>query len=122
MPYECKPENPDALQAVLPFIEIFSPNDAEAAKFLAVDMPEAHNIAVYCRQIEAIISTFLTSKGEISTLAVIIGCGAKGACIGRDGQSCIWIPANFEGRDEDKIVDVTGAGNAFLVSSDFLAL
>lgn len=68
------------------------------------------------------ISTFLTSKVNSSTSAVIIRCGAKGACIGQVGQTCSWIPAYFDERDQEKIVDVTGAGNAFLVSLDLSAV
>ena len=46
---------------------------------------------------------------------VIIRCGSLGAYVKVSGtEAGAWIPAFFSGADSIKVVDVTGAGNAFL--------
>jgi sugar/nucleoside kinase (ribokinase family) len=68
--------------------------------------------ATYRSDVERMIDMFACYKPRSAT---IIRCAAAGACVGEFGQPYFWAPAYFTPEDQDKVVDVTGAGNAFLV-------
>ena len=108
MPADCTPENLEALKAVLPDIEVFSPNEEEAARFLGMQLPETTDERRAAIQDVACRMRALGAKKHI-----VIRSGALGACIDSTEGGCCWIPA-YHGSTE-KIVDFTGAGNAFLV-------
>lgn len=52
---------------------------------------------------------------EMGAPSIIIRSGALGAyALSSDVASGFWIPAFFSSQEADHVVDVTGAGNAFL--------
>ena len=108
MPADCVSQNLEALRAVLPDIEVFSPNEEEAARFLGVQLPESTDERRAAVQDVAGRMRALGAKKHI-----VIRSGALGACIDSTDGGCCWVPA-YHGNTE-KIVDFTGAGNAFLV-------
>ena len=108
MPADCISENLEALKAVLPSIEVFSPNEEEAARFLGVQLPE---IADERRAAIEDVTRRMRALG--AGTHVVIRSGALGACLDSPEGGCCWVPA-YHGNTQ-KIVDFTGAGNAFLV-------
>ncbi|EJD53853.1 Ribokinase-like protein [Auricularia subglabra TFB-10046 SS5] len=104
IPFNCTPADLPALVEVLPKVSILSPNADEALSLLYLPSPPTKSL------IEQAATTFL-SHGVRD--AVIIRSGALGAyLLTRD--TSLWVPAFWSEQDTRKVVDVTGAGNAFL--------
>lgn len=123
MPYECKEDNLKALEEVLPFIDVFSPNDAEAARFLGVTLPDHEtNENEYKDAVESMVPKFARQWDSSTLKAVIIRCGGMGVCLAQPSNCYRWVPAYFQSSQQGSIVDVTGAGNAFLVGAQFTIL
>ncbi|KAF7352957.1 Ribokinase-like protein [Mycena venus] len=109
IPDRCVPEELDALVQVLPQINILSPNAEEAHGLLSFPLPPTK------KSIEQAALKFLElGVGTDGTGSVIIRSGGMGACVAQNGQPTRWVPAFWTSKNEDKIVDVTGAGNSFL--------
>jgi len=99
------PEELPKLKAVLPYIDILSPNAEEALGFLSIDLP------VTTAKVEEAARIFIQDVKS----CVIIRSGAMGAYGLRKGaKEGKWIDAFWTKEDVDKVVDVTGAGNSFL--------
>ncbi|KAJ7179329.1 Ribokinase-like protein [Mycena filopes] len=103
IPDRCVPEELAALVQVLPQISILSPNAEEALSLLSLPLPPTKKL------IEEAALKFLEFGVD-----VIIRSGSMGACVGLKNQHTRWVPAFWTSNDENKIVDVTGAGNSFL--------
>jgi sugar/nucleoside kinase (ribokinase family) len=114
IPDRCIPEELDSLRQVLPHVEIFSPNHEEAWSFFGVSAAEANERGK--GGIEEVAQRFF-DEGAASV--VLIRSGALGAYAVKKGERRgIWVPAfhSYEDRKSTgKVVDVTGAGNSFLV-------
>lgn len=115
IPDRCRPDEMDALRDVLPDIAVFSPNHEEAWAFFGVDAAEAN--ARGRAGVEEVARRFLDAGAAD---VVIIRSGPLGAfAIRRGEKEGFWVPAYHsyeDGRSTGKVVDVTGAGNSFLVS------
>ncbi|KAH7344550.1 Ribokinase-like protein [Rhizoctonia solani] len=114
IPLSCVPEELPALKHILHRIDILSPNAEEALGLLSIDNAGVDDPAV----IELAAARFLSfGVGEHASGYVIIRCGAMGAYAATMGAGAVkgwWTPAYWTPEDEGAVVDVTGAGNAFL--------
>ncbi|KAJ7117412.1 Ribokinase-like protein [Mycena crocata] len=109
IPDRCVPDELQPLKKVLPAIDILSPNAEEALSLLSFPLPPT------VKSIEEAAHKLLElGIGVDGTGCVIIRSGSMGACVAMKDQAPRWVPAFWTSKDEDKIVDVTGAGNSFL--------
>ncbi|KAI9466751.1 Ribokinase-like protein [Lactarius psammicola] len=107
IPDRCIPEELPALRDVLPLISVLSPNAEEALSLLADPSPVSKS------SIERACKSFLDfGVGPSGTGAVVIRGGSLGAYVASRSQPGTWIEAYW--RTEERVVDVTGAGNSFL--------
>ena len=106
IPFGCLPEELPALRKVLPYIHILSPNHEEAGWFWKLQVEEEENKAA---RIEDLAQRFL-DEGVQSN--VVIRSGKLGAYVLQRGQAGRWITPYY--RSGEKVVDVTGCGNAFI--------
>jgi len=107
IPDRCVPEELAALRKVLPLISVLSPNAEEALSLLADSSPVSKS------SIERACESFLDfGVGPGGTGTVIIRSGRLGAYVASRSQPGTWIEAYW--RTEERVVDVTGAGNSFL--------
>ena len=108
IPDRCVPEELPALRVVLPKIDIFSPNAAEALAILSMPVENVTRV-----MIEGACSQFLAmSVGKEGMGTVIIRSGELGAYVRQLGKEGLWVDA-YWGRDRpEKVVDVTGKGVA----------
>lgn len=109
IPDRCVPAELDALRRILPHLAVFSPNHEEAWAFFDVGVEE---VAKRGREgIEEVARKFVE---EGAGGDVVIRSGALGAFVTRKGrEKGVWVPAYHT--SADKVVDVTGAGNSFMV-------
>ncbi|TFK56064.1 Ribokinase-like protein [Heliocybe sulcata] len=108
IPDRCVPEELPALRKVLSAICILSPNAEEALSLLSMPSQVSRST------VEAAAARFLEyGVGTDGQGSVVIRSGALGAYITTRRTGGRWIPA-FWSDNTDKVVDVTGAGNAFL--------
>jgi len=109
IPICCVPGELDELTFVLRSISIFSPNAEEALSLLSLPLPPSKE------SIELATDKFLEiGVGRNKSGWVIIRCGALGAYMKSEMKKGIWVQSYWTAQDDDKIVDVTGAGNSFL--------
>jgi len=105
IPDRCVPEELPALQEIIHRIYILSPNAEEALSLLSMRVPPTKV------EIERAADVLLSFGAR----TIIIRSGALGAYVKVSGKETgTWIPAFFSGADSARVVDVTGAGNAFL--------
>ncbi|KAF8211324.1 Ribokinase-like protein [Mycena galopus ATCC 62051] len=109
IPDRCVPEELGALINVLPQINILSPNAEEALSLLSLPLPPSKKLIEHAAHKFLELSVGAQGKG-----CVIIRSGSMGACVASKDQSTRWVPAFWTSKNENKIVDVTGAGNSFL--------
>jgi hypothetical protein len=113
IPDRCIPEELPSLRQVLPHIAVFSPNHEEAWSFFGVSAADAN---VRGRDgIEEVAQRFFAEGAEG---VVLIRSGALGAYAVKKGEEKgFWVEAyhSYEDKSTGKVVDVTGAGNSFLV-------
>jgi len=108
-PYPCVPGELASLIEVLPLISILSPNDEEALGLLSIPLPATR------AKIEEAAATFLgCGVGDNGTGSVVIRCGPLGAYVVSRATEGRWVEAFWGPNDLHRVVDVTGAGNAFL--------
>ena len=121
IPDRCRPDELDALRLVLPSIAVFSPNHEEAWAFFGVSAAEANQRGR--RGVEEVAQKLLE---EGAADLVVVRSGPMGAYAlrrrgGEEGDAAaaaFWVPAHHSyetGKSTGKVVDVTGAGNSFLV-------
>ncbi|KAK7695647.1 hypothetical protein QCA50_000283 [Cerrena zonata] len=109
IPDRCVPEELPSLIKVLPRIDILSPNADEALSLLSLTGPATQE------QVEAAADRFLElGVGPEGNGYVIIRSGALGAYVASRTRPGRWFDAYWTKDDAPHIVDVTGAGNAFL--------
>ncbi|KAJ3555146.1 hypothetical protein NM688_g2740 [Phlebia brevispora] len=109
IPDRCVPEELPALIKVLPFISILSPNADEAHALLSMPQPPTK------ASVEEACQRFLNlGVGPNGEGAVVIRSGAMGAYVATRAKGGQWVPAYWGAHEAHRVVDVTGAGNAFL--------
>jgi len=107
--YQCVPGELSSLIEVLPSISILSPNAEEALGLLSRVLP------VTQAKIEEAAGRFLDyGIGDSDQGSVVIRSGALGAYTASRAAKGRWVEAFWGPNDLHRVVDVTGAGNAFL--------
>ena len=106
IPARCVPEELPALRAILPKIDILSPNAVEALTILSMPVENVTRIVI-----EDACSQFLAmGVGKEGKGAVIIRSGELGAYVKQIGREGLWVDAYWGGDRPEKVVDVTGKG------------
>lgn len=96
-------------------VDVVSPNDAEALAMygLSLDRAGLYGRAAVERCALGLAGPVVTPESSGRGRVVVIRCGAQGCLtVPRCGRPT-WLPA-FHGPGSGKVVDATGAGNAFL--------
>ncbi|KIK65488.1 hypothetical protein GYMLUDRAFT_240015 [Collybiopsis luxurians FD-317 M1] len=107
IPDRCIPEELPALAAILPSVDILSPNAEEALSLLSIFIV----LPLGKSPIEHAADRFLQLGAKD---AVIIRSGALGAYVLTRKAGGRWVEAFWTENDASRIADVTGAGNSFL--------
>ncbi|ESZ94603.1 pfkB family kinase [Sclerotinia borealis F-4128] len=114
LPPSCKPSELVNCMDAIGLVDIFSPNHIELAHFFGLNidaLPFSRSV------IEDLGNTFLKRGiGNDGKGTIIIRCGLEGCCVWYCRQSkWVWIEPYWVGQEgEKKVIDATGAGNAFL--------
>ncbi|KAL4081914.1 Ribokinase-like protein [Scleroderma yunnanense] len=109
VPDDCVPEELPTLIKALPSITVLSPNAEEAFSFLSISSPISQ------KSVEAAAAHFLElGVDNTGPECVIIRSGALGAYVATKTDGGQWVDAFWTPEDNEKVVDVTGAGNSFL--------
>lgn len=103
------PSELPALQAVLSKIHILSPNANEACSLLSI-FHEGELEKAHIEKAAQILYEFGVGPG--GTGSVVIRSGELGAYIKDNRDPGVWVDAYW--KQSDRVIDVTGAGNAFL--------
>ncbi|KZT12947.1 Ribokinase-like protein [Laetiporus sulphureus 93-53] len=110
IPDRCVPEELTALLEVLPAISVLSPNAEEAMSLLS--MPGTPTKSLVEEACKHLLEFGVSREGRG---CVVIRSGALGAYVATRERKGQWVPAFWTEDDAQRhIVDVTGAGNAFL--------
>ncbi|WWC92495.1 uncharacterized protein L201_007454 [Kwoniella dendrophila CBS 6074] len=113
-PPSCHPGQKEWLEKIAPHIEVLSPNHEEMFSIYGISPKDVSDIELR-PTVEKLINHFLQGIGigKEGKGIIIIRCGKLGACVGTKDGGLKWCPAYFT-EDQDKVKDVTGAGNSFL--------
>lgn len=113
-PPSCKPENLRACLEAAALVDVFSPNHLELAAFFGKSLSASQDKHV----IEQLVLRFIDSGvGRDGRGTVIVRAGEHGCVIGSRDLPPRWLPPFYDstsGKQHVKVVDPTGAGNAFL--------
>ncbi|KAJ5196687.1 hypothetical protein N7449_007166 [Penicillium cf. viridicatum] len=113
-PLSCKPENLAACLETVALVDVFTPNHLELTAFFENSPVASSNRS----EIERLGSRFLTSGvGPEGKGAVVIRAGENGCFVQSHNITSQWLPPFYTadmGEEQSKVVDPTGAGNAFL--------
>ncbi|KAG8777206.1 hypothetical protein FRC15_011473 [Serendipita sp. 397] len=111
IPDRCVPNELPALRDILPAINILSPNAGEACNLLSIAYQDEPDKATVEQAADILYGFGVGPRGEGS---IVIRSGALGAYIKNSQSTGQWIDAYYTVADTGKVIDVTGAGNAFL--------
>jgi sugar/nucleoside kinase (ribokinase family) len=109
----CSPETFEHHKKVVEKVDIFSPNHAELASFFA--QPVNGLVGFDKTTVEEQARKFMPASPS-NPLCILIRCAEHGCFLYRaipNGEQDIWLPA-YHLPGSEKVVDTTGAGNAFL--------
>lgn len=112
LPSACAPENLDSFREACQCVDVFSPNHIELAALFAHDsaQPETDLLS----QLEMQSGEFLDAGiGMDGKGTLVVRAGADGVLALRRSEDTVHVPA-FHAKGSGKVVDATGAGNAFL--------
>lgn len=116
--YSCIPESLQAFVEAMRVVDVFSPNHIELARVVGKNVPLIANEKFF----EDLCAPFFTSQESKSNRegALVIRAGEHGCFLKRQSEQS-WLPAYYPPRDDveaatcsSKVIDTTGAGNAFL--------
>lgn len=110
-PRSCTPENLSAHQSIANLVDVFSPNHHELAAFF----PQPKTSTFSPHLIESQARKFLsTAPTQSNNKCLLIRAAEHGSLLlTTSSNPPVWLPA-FHPPDSGKVVDPTGAGNAFL--------
>lgn len=111
LPAACTPQNKHAFLRAYSLVNVFSPNHIEIASIFNSNCGKAFNASA----LEAHSQYFSNHVGTHGTGIVIIRAGEHGSLTTCNDNTTrhVWLPAYYPPGD-GKVVDPTGAGNAFL--------
>ena len=121
-PPSCIPENYDAILEAVKLADVFSPNHIEIAQIFGNQSPEVLDRSI----LEEYATKILASGvGQTNSGTVIIRAGEAGCLVASTQRPFAWLPPFYkhlteegvndqDGPQESKVIDPTGAGNAFL--------
>ena len=116
--YSCVPENLSAFVEAMRSVDVFSPNHIELARVMRKEVPQIPDENFF----EDLCAPFFASPNDklIPKGLVVVRAGDRG-CFVRSYTARKWLPAYHAPDDNieaiawvSKVVDTTGAGNAFL--------
>lgn len=112
LPSACVPGNLDSFREACKCVDVFSPNHIELAGFFPVarEKGEPDLLAQLEMQGRQFVEAGIGAGGK-GTL--VVRAGADGALALRRNEAAVHVPA-FHAEGSGKVVDATGAGNAFL--------
>ncbi|KAJ4402079.1 hypothetical protein N0V91_007440 [Didymella pomorum] len=114
LPSACMPENLSAFLAALKHVDVFSPNHIELAAFFSSESKREQTEMDLLSRLEQQGRRFVDAGiGRDGTGTLVIRAGVDGALALRHGEDTVRVPA-FHEEGSKKVVDPTGAGNAFL--------
>jgi sugar/nucleoside kinase (ribokinase family) len=110
-PASCVSANADAHLEAARFVDVYSPNHIE---FLAT-FHDGGSRAGFDRDAiaEHALQLLKSGVGEDGQGAVVVRCGEHGCLVASNSYPARWFPA-FYRAGSSRVVDATGAGNAFL--------
>jgi sugar/nucleoside kinase (ribokinase family) len=113
-PSSCTPENREDFFRAVEMVDIFSPNHIELAQIFGNCSPEIIDRGA----LERYASFFIESGlGRFKSGAVVVRAGEEGCFVVSSTQPVQWLPSYYaliDNANSSKVVDPTGAGNAFL--------
>jgi sugar/nucleoside kinase (ribokinase family) len=111
-PAACQPENLESTLAACRLVDMFSPNHIEITRLFADAVPEDFQPKV----LESYAQKFLDdSIGPEGKGCVVIRAAEHGSLSASRAAGFIWSPAFYApGSGTSRLVDPTGAGNAFI--------
>ena len=98
-------------------VDIFSPNHIELAQIFGKPCPEIIDQVVLERYASCFVGTVGSGLGRSKSGAVVIRAGEEGCFVVSSIQPVQWLPPYYtrvDNANPSKVVDPTGAGNAFL--------
>ena len=116
--YSCVPENLPVFVEAMQLVDVFSPNHIELARIVKREVPLIPNESFF----EDLCAPFFTLRDDGVTIqgVLVIRAGDQG-CFVKSQTVQTWLPAYYAPQDiveansrVSKVVDTTGAGNAFL--------
>lgn len=111
--YSCVPGNLPAFVEAMRLVDVFSPNHIELARIARKEVPLIIDEIFF----EDLCAPFFISQGNfsISQGILVVRAGDQG-CFVKGHTAQRWLPAYHATQDDvvSKVVDTTGAGNAFL--------
>ncbi|WVR03315.1 hypothetical protein IAU60_000306 [Kwoniella sp. DSM 27419] len=113
MPSSCVPAELDAAISLAPSFLIISPNLLELQTLLAIspaDTSQPHHAEEAAFALYRRLQTAIPGS---TPPAIIVRAGELGSFT-LSSQWTGWVPPYYETADQDKVIDVTGGGNAFL--------
>ncbi|KAF2622996.1 pfkB family kinase [Macroventuria anomochaeta] len=114
LPSSCTPTAIPDFHAACKLVDVISPNHLEFAALFFWDRGHQSDGAGTLERLKNLGKVFVDSGiGPDGTGTMVIRAGADGALALRRNEPAVHVPAYYEHGDE-KVVDPTGAGNAFL--------
>ncbi|EIW69310.1 hypothetical protein TREMEDRAFT_71595 [Tremella mesenterica DSM 1558] len=132
-PPSCHPGQREWLERILPGIEVLSPNHEELFSLYGLPKPSYTDPHIPLTVNKIVNHLLNLGIGPNSRGAIVVRCGPLGSCVGTRAKGIRWFPAFFgpgftesigsdrvnksrvvQDGDVGQVVDVTGAGNAFL--------
>lgn len=109
MAQSCKPDTLEAHQQAARLVDVFSPNHEELDSFFS----STSDLAFDAREVERQAHVFVESGIGLTHNGCVVVRAAGHGCFCAWGSSTVWLPSYHDSKSE-KVVDPTGAGNAFL--------
>ncbi|KAK7757440.1 hypothetical protein SLS62_000455 [Diatrype stigma] len=112
LPPFCISENGDAHLRACRFVDIFSPNHIELGKLVhpGSDLAASFDRSVVEMYAQRIVDHGIGQEGRGTA---VIRCGEHGCLVSSSSYGPRWFPTYYD-PSSPKVVDTTGAGNAFL--------
>lgn len=116
--YSCVPENLQAFVEAMRVVDVFSPNHIELARIVRKNVPLTPSEKFF----EDLCAPFFSSQdsGSSPQGVLVVRAGDHGSFV-KSQSAQKWLPAYYTPQDNveastcgSKVIDTTGAGNAFL--------